>query len=124
MVGREWARAALGIAAGTALLVSAGCTRPPQYRPSEAMQRSRALLDKADAISAELHAQNAELWLYDELGVRRQAVSEVACQVAKTHVREIERLAEAQKQKRMMRHKNGRKVAMLRKERAQKKLQN
>jgi hypothetical protein len=124
MVGRAMARVVLGIAAGAALLLGAGCTRTPQYRPSEAMQRSRALLDKADAISAELHAQNAELWLYDELGVRRQVVSEVACQVANTHVREIERLAEAQKQKRMLRHKNGRKVAMLRKDRAHKKLQN
>ena len=97
-------------ALGAALLLGNGCARPPPHR-SDALARSRALLDKVNSIEADLHAQSSEIVLYGELGARRQTATEVTCNVAASHVREISRLAEAQTKKRK---EKARKLALLR----------
>ena len=98
-------------ALGAALLLGEGCARSSPPHRSDALARSRALLDKVSAIEADLHAQNSEIVLYGELGARRQEISEVTCSVAASHVREISRLAEAQTKKR---REKARKLALLR----------
>ena len=95
---------------GLALLLGNGCTRPPPHT-SDALARSRALLDRVDRLEADLHTQGSEIDLYGELGARRQTATEVTCQVAKSHIREISRLNEAQVKKRRER---AHRVAMLR----------
>jgi hypothetical protein len=91
----------LGVLALGALL-GAGCARPAPHR-SDALDRSRALLERADSLEAELHAQAAVTDLYGELGARRQETTQIACEVAESHLREIHRLHEQQMAKRKAR---------------------
>ncbi len=84
---------------GAALAGMLGCARPPPHR-SDALARSRAVLDAADRLEAELHTEAEAIDLYADLGARRKSATEVTCQVADRHIKEIERLADAQKRTR------------------------
>ena len=103
--------ARVALAGALVLALGTGCARPPPHR-SDALKRSRALLESASLLESELHAQNAELDLYSELTARREHATEVTCSVAQSHIREIQRLSEAQKRKRE-RSMRSRKVALL-----------
>jgi hypothetical protein len=107
-MGDGLTRLAMGAALGGALF--AGCARPPPHR-SDALQRSRAFLERAARLEAELQSQNGELDLFAELGARRQEATALTCEVAQAHLREITRLDEAQRKKRRER---ARKLALLR----------
>ena len=105
-------RGLLVLGVGAALL-GVGCAQPPPHR-SDTLARSRALLDRAERLEADLHTQNAELDVFSELNERRQSATEVTCQVSRAHIKEIERLAEAQMEKRKLaRAKRARRVASL-----------
>ena len=112
-VGGGLAKILVCAALGVALLFGNGCARPPPHK-SDALARSRALLDRVDRLEADLHSQGSEIFLYGELGARRQTATEITCQVAASHVREISRLDQAQQKKRK---EKANRLAMLRHER-------
>ena len=105
-------RGILVVAFGVGLL-GVGCAQPPTHR-SDALARSRALLDRAERLESDLHTQNAELDVFSELNQRRQSATEVACQVSQAHIKEIKRLAEAQREKRKKRSRSRRLAALAR----------
>src|SRR2546430_15548951 len=82
------------------LLVLAACARAQAPRQSDAMQRSASLLARLDQLEADLHQQNAEIFLTSELEYRHGQAQQIACQVTSDHVREIHRLATLQEEKR------------------------
>jgi len=87
-------------------LSSACSVAPPVHRTSEAMERSRRLLDALDRVEADLHQGNAELATYGELVERHQQATQLTCQVSSTHVDEIHRLEVAQEKKRAEKRKH------------------
>ncbi len=88
-------------AAAAAILFTAGCglTAPHPPRQSEAMERSARMLRALDKLEADLHSQNAETGVYNELIGRHAQAQEIACKVTDEHVEEIHRLAALQEQK-------------------------
>ena len=97
------------------LLVLAACARAQAPRQSEAMERSARILAQLDRVEADLHQQNAEIFLTSELEYRHGQAQQIACQVTNDHVREIHRLAVAQEEKRREKaHKKGRTIAQAR----------
>jgi hypothetical protein len=102
------ARVAVAVAAAIAL---GGCKRQPAPHRSDALQRARALLASAAQLESELTAESAELAMHSELTARHEQATEVTCNVVKSHVVEIERLADMQQQKRRLRR--ARKLALL-----------
>ncbi len=58
------------------------------------------MLRQLDRLEADLHRQSAETSTFAVLVDRHSTAAQVACQVSDTHVREIERLDLAQRQKR------------------------
>lgn len=103
-------KVALGLVLAAMAVSGAGCSSPPP-RQSDALARSRAFLDKLDRLEAELHAQSTDLVVHEELAIRRQSVSEVACQIAGSHAKDMARLSEKQKRKRQ---EKARRLALLR----------
>ena len=81
------------------LLVLAACARTQAPRQSDAMERSARLLERLDQLEADLHQQDAHLFLASELEWRHGQVAQVACRVSEDHLREIHRLASAQEEK-------------------------
>src|SRR5881628_101261 len=98
------------------LLMLAACARAQAPRQSEAMERSARILARLDQVEADLHQQDAELFLTSELEYRHGQAQQIACQVTSDHVKEIHRLAVAQEEKRREKaaHKKGRTVAQAR----------
>jgi hypothetical protein len=82
------------------LVVLAACARAEAPRQSDAMERSAKLLARLDQLEADLHQQNAEIFLTSELEWRHGQAQQMACQVTNDHVREIHRLASLQEEKR------------------------
>jgi hypothetical protein len=100
------------------MLLFAACAREPTRRPSDALERSARMLAKLDQLEADLHEQTTKLAVYDELDQRHRQTSQIACQVADEHVREIHRLAEAQERKQQEKARHRRAVAVARLSRA------
>jgi hypothetical protein len=94
------------------------CARPPPHH-SDALARSRALLDAASALESDLHFGESEIGYFGELEARRKSATEVTCQVADVHIREIERLAEAQRLKRREKARRRKELALLHREHPQ-----
>ena len=87
------------------VVLASGCSalsadRTPPRAPSEAMERSARMLRQLDRLEADLHGQSAETRTFAVLVDRHSTATQVACQVSDSHVREIERLDLAQRQKR------------------------
>ncbi len=104
----------LGLLCGLAAL--AGCARPPaQHRgETEALARSRMLLERLDQLEADLHAEAAATDVLAVLQQRHGQVAEVACRVTDEHVNEMHRMLVAQTEKRMEKAlKSRRRVAAL-----------
>ena len=90
---------------GLLVVVASGCSalsadRTPPRAPSEAMERSARMLRQLDRLEADLHRQSADTTTFAVLVDRHSTATQVACQVTDSHVREIERLDLAQRQKR------------------------
>src|SRR3954471_6791032 len=100
------------------LVVFAACARAqaPSPRQSDALERSAKLLARLDQLEADLHQQDAQIFLTSELEWRHGQASQIACQVTGDHVREIHRLAVMQKEKRREKasHKKPRAIAQAR----------
>src|SRR4051794_17636314 len=99
------------------LLVLAACARPQPPRQSDVMERSAKLLERLDQLEADLHQQDAEIFLTSELQYRHGQAQQIACQVTNDHVKEIHRLAVLQEEKRRDKakgHKKGKVVAQAR----------
>jgi predicted metalloenzyme YecM len=97
------------------LLLLAACARAQAPRQSDAMERSARLLARLDQLEADLHQQDAELYLNSELEFRHGQAEQIACQVTSDHVKEIHRLAALQEEKRREKaHKKGRTIAQAR----------
>jgi len=97
------------------LLVLAACARAQAPRQSDALERSARLLARLDQLEADLHQQDAELFLTSELEYRHGQAQQIACQVTNDHVKEIHRLALIQEEKRREKaHKKGRTIAQAR----------
>jgi hypothetical protein len=97
------------------LLLLAACARAQAPRQSDAMERSAKLLARLDQLEADLHQQDAEIFLTSELEYRHGQAQQIACQVTNDHVREIHRLATLQEEKRREKaHKKGRTIAQAR----------
>jgi len=97
------------------LLVLAACARAQAPRQSDALERSTRLLARLDQLEADLHQQNAEIFLTSELEYRHGQAQQIACQVTGDHVKEIHRLALLQEEKRREKvHKKGRTIAQAR----------
>jgi hypothetical protein len=97
------------------LWMIAACARAQAPRQSEAMERSARLLARLDQLEADLHDQDAQLFLTSELEYRHGQASQIACQVTTDHIREIHRLAVMQEEKRREKaHKKGRAIAQAR----------
>ncbi len=103
--------ARVALLAAVVLGLGTGCARPPPFHRSDALARSRALLDRVSALEADLHSQSTEIGLFSELNERRQEATQVTCNVTQSHIKEIQRLAELQQQKRRARQ--ARRVALL-----------
>lgn len=93
-----------GFAVVLGLVLVSGCSalsadRTPRP-PSEAMERSARMLRQLDRLEADLHRQSADTNTFAVLVDRHSTATQVACQVTDSHVREIERLDLAQRQKR------------------------
>ena len=82
------------------LVVLAACARAeaPSPRQSEALERSAKLLARLDQLEADLHQQDAEIFLTSELEWRHGQAQQIACQVTSDHVKEIHRLAVLQEE--------------------------
>jgi hypothetical protein len=102
------------------LVVLAACAREEPPRQSEAMERSAKLLARLDQLEADLHEQNAEIFLGSELSYRHGQAQEMACQVTNDHVREIHRLAVLQQEKLQERAKSRKKGKVVAQARAPK----
>ena len=94
-----------GLVTGILVVVTSGCSalsadRTPPRAPSEAMERSARMLRQLDRLEADLHHQSADTATFAVLVDRHSSATQVACQVTDTHVKEIERLDLAQRQKR------------------------
>ena len=103
---------------GLLVVFASGCsalsagTTPPRA-PSEAMERSARMLRALDRLEADLHGQAADTQTFAVLVDHHGEATQVACQVSDSHVREIERLDLAQRQKRQEKlNKKRRAVAM------------
>jgi len=97
------------------LLALAACARAQAPRQSDALERSARLLARLDQLEADLHQQEAELFLTSELEYRHGQAQQIACQVTNDHVKEIHRLAVIQEEKRREKaHKKGRTIAQAR----------
>jgi hypothetical protein len=99
------------------LVVLAACARveAPSTRQSEALERSARLLARLNQLEADLHQQDAEIFLTSELEWRHGQAQQIACQVTNDHVKEIHRLAVIQEEKRREKaHKKGRAIAQAR----------
>jgi hypothetical protein len=81
------------------LVVLGACARPEAPRQSDALERSAKLLARLDQLEADLHQQDAEIFLTSELEWRHGQAQQMACQVTSDHVKEIHRLAVAQEEK-------------------------
>src|SRR5712691_1565509 len=90
-------RRVLGL--GMTLLLAACAKEAAAPRTSEALERSARMLARLDQMEADLHDEGSKLAVYGELEQRHSQTSQIACQVADEHVREIHRLAMAQQQK-------------------------
>ncbi len=92
-----------GSLVGLLVVVVSGCgalsAETPRV-PSEALERSARMLRALDRLEADLHGQSAETHTFAVLVDRHGEATQLACQVTDTHVREIERLDLAQRQKR------------------------
>jgi hypothetical protein len=96
------------------VVMLAACTRPQPPVLGDAMERSARLLARLDQLEADLHQQDAELFLTSELERRHGQAQQIACQVTSDHLREIHRLATAQEEKlreRAKARKKGRTIA-------------
>lgn len=94
-----------GSLVGLLVIFVSGCSaltadRTPPRGPSEAMERSARMLRALDRLEADLHGQSAETQTFAVLVDRHGEATQIACQVSDSHVREIERLDLAQRQKR------------------------
>ena len=97
------------------LVVLGACARPEAPRQSDALERSAKLLARLDQLEADLHQQDAEIFLTSELEWRHGQAQQIACQVTNDHVKEIHRLALLQEEKRREKaHKKGRTIAQAR----------
>jgi hypothetical protein len=99
------------------LVVLAACARAEEPRQSDALERSAKLLARLDQLEADLHQQDAEIFLTSELEWRHGQAQQIACQVTSDHVKEIHRLATAQEEKQRERakaRKKGKAVAQAR----------
>ena len=92
-------RGLAGVLLVGALGLTGACTQRAPHR-SDALARSRAVLERAAEIESELHAEEAAVDFYTELSERRRTTTEVACNVSQAHIKEIQRLSEAQTKKR------------------------
>ena len=83
------------------LVVLAACARAeaPSTGQSEALERSARVLARLNQLEADLHQQDAEIFLTSELEWRHGQAQQIACQVTSDHVKEIHRLAVAQEEK-------------------------
>jgi leucyl-tRNA synthetase len=81
------------------LAMSAACLRPSAPWKSDALERSARLLQKMDALEADLHQGQSELATFSELVERRNHAQQIACKVTDEHVQDIHRLAMAQQLK-------------------------
>ena len=79
--------------------VGCGMSRPPAPQRSEAMERSARMLRQLDRLEADLHAEDAQTFVYAELVERHGHAQEVACKVSDEHIQEIHRLDLAMQQK-------------------------
>jgi hypothetical protein len=84
---------------GVVVLLWACAERPREGQRGEALERSARLLAKLDQLEADLHQQNAQLFVAGELEERHSSASQIACQVTDDHIQEIHRLALAQERK-------------------------
>ena len=107
-----------GVLGACVMLLFAACAREPAHRPSDALDRSARILARLDQLEADLHQEQTKLAVYDELDQRHRQTSQIACQVADEHVREIHRLAEAQERKQQEKVRHRRAVAVARLSRA------
>jgi len=105
-------RRVLGL--GMMLLLAACARGPAAPRTSEALDRSARMLAKLDQLEADLHDEGSRLLLYTELEKRHGQTTQIACQVADSHVQEIERLALVQQKKQQEKARNRRAVAQAR----------
>jgi hypothetical protein len=92
----------------------AACARPQPPVLGDALERSAKLLARLDQLEADLHQQDAELFVTSELEWRHGQAQQMACQVTGDHLREIHRLAVLQQEKQREKakgHKKGRTIA-------------
>lgn len=85
-----------------AALAAAACTGTPPPRPteSEALARSRMLLERIDRLEADLHSEATATDTYSVLQERHGEAAQMACKVTDEHVNEMHRLLVAQLEKR------------------------
>jgi hypothetical protein len=85
----------------TAALTGACAGTIAEPRPeSEAMARSRLMLERLDRLEADLHSEATATDTYAVLQERHGEASQIACKVTDDHVNEMHRLLSAQLEKR------------------------